>query len=87
MVAEIAAALGRDPKDVLLELIGPDRIVDPRKSPEVADYWNYGDPFETYPIDTGRLRRVAETRRGAGRAGASRCPRARASASPRIAAS
>jgi isoquinoline 1-oxidoreductase beta subunit len=60
MVAEIAAALGRDPKDVLLELLGPDRIVDPRKSPEVADYWNYGDPFETYPIDTGRLRRVAE---------------------------
>jgi isoquinoline 1-oxidoreductase beta subunit len=60
MVAEIAAALGRDPKDMLLELLGPDRIVDPRKSPEVADYWNYGDPFETYPIDTGRLRRVAE---------------------------
>ena len=58
--AEIAAALGRDPKDVLLELLGPDRIVDPRKSPEVADYWNYGDPFETYPIDTGRLRRVTE---------------------------
>ncbi len=60
MVAEIAAALGRDPKDVLLELLGPDRIVDPRKSPEVADYWNYGDPFETYPIDIGRLRRVTE---------------------------
>ncbi len=60
MVAEIAAALGRDPKDMLIELIGPDRIVDPRKSAEVKDYWNYGDPFETYPIDTGRLRRVAE---------------------------
>jgi isoquinoline 1-oxidoreductase subunit beta len=60
MVAEIAAAMGRDPKDVLLELLGPDRIVDPRKSAEVADFWNYGDPFETYPIDTGRLRRVAE---------------------------
>ncbi len=60
MVAEIAAALSRDPKDVLLELLGPDRIVDPRKSPEVANYGNYGDPFETYPIDTGRLRRVAE---------------------------
>jgi isoquinoline 1-oxidoreductase subunit beta len=60
MVAEIAAELGRDPKDVLLELIGPDRIVDPRKSADVADYWNYGDPFETYPIDTKRLRHVAE---------------------------
>ena len=60
MAAEIAAAMGRDPKDVLLELLGPDRIVDPRKSAEVADFWNYGDPVETYPIDTGRLRRVAE---------------------------
>ncbi len=60
MVAEIATALGRDPKDVLLELIGPDRIVDPSKSPGVTGFWNYGDPFETYPIQTGRLRRVAE---------------------------
>ena len=30
-VAELAHALGRDPKDILLELIGPARIVDPRK--------------------------------------------------------
>jgi isoquinoline 1-oxidoreductase beta subunit len=60
MVGEIATSLGRDQKDVLLELLGADRIVDPRKSPEVANYWNYGDPFETYPIDTGRLRRVVE---------------------------
>src|SRR5260370_23120932 len=59
-VAELAKATERDPKAVLLELIGPPRIVDPRKSPEVADFWNYGDPFETYPIDTARLRRVAE---------------------------
>ena len=60
MVAEIAAALGRDPKDMLLELIGPDRIVDPRKSADVTKFWNYGDPFETFPIDTARLRRVVE---------------------------
>jgi isoquinoline 1-oxidoreductase beta subunit len=60
MVGELAAALGRDPKDMLLELIGPDRIVDPRKSAAVKDYWNYGDPPETYPIDTARLKRVAE---------------------------
>ncbi|HZB91167.1 MAG TPA: molybdopterin cofactor-binding domain-containing protein [Stellaceae bacterium] len=60
MVAEIAAANGRDPKDMLIELIGPPRIVDPRKSPGVKDFWNYGDPFETYPIDTARLRGVVE---------------------------
>jgi len=60
MAGELAAALNRDPKEMLLELIGPDRIVDPRKSQDVANFWNYGDPFETYPIETGRLRRVAE---------------------------
>jgi len=60
MVAEIAAALGRDPKDMLLELIGPDRVLDPRKFGAVTNFWNYGDPVETYPIDTGRLKRVAE---------------------------
>jgi isoquinoline 1-oxidoreductase beta subunit len=57
-VAELAHETGRDPKEMLLELIGPPRIVDPRKT--TVDLWNYGDPFETYPIDTGRLRRVVE---------------------------
>jgi isoquinoline 1-oxidoreductase beta subunit len=60
MVAEIAAATNRDPKQVLLDLIGPDRIVDPRKSASVEKFWNYGDPFETYPIDTARLKNVVE---------------------------
>ena len=59
-VAELAHALGRDPKGVLLDLIGPPRIVDPRKSQNVEAFPNYGDPFETYPIDTARLRRVVE---------------------------
>ena len=59
-VAELAHEAGKDPKDFLLELIGPARIADPRKSADVADYWNYGDPYETYPIDTGKLRRVIE---------------------------
>jgi len=58
MVAEIAHATGRDPKDVLLELIGPARIVP--FSASVEKPWNYGEPVESYPIDTGRLRRVVE---------------------------
>ncbi|MDQ2802457.1 MAG: molybdopterin-dependent oxidoreductase [Pseudomonadota bacterium] len=60
-VAELAAATGKDPKDMLLELIGPDRTLDPRTFKGVKDFWNYGDPVETYPIQTGRLRHVAET--------------------------
>ena len=57
-VAELAHAAGRDPKDYLLELIGPARIIDPTK---IGDVWNHGEDPERYPIDTGRLRRVVET--------------------------
>jgi isoquinoline 1-oxidoreductase beta subunit len=58
MVGEIAHATGRDQKDVLLDMIGPARIVD--LGPEAKDYWNYGEPLDSYPIDAGRLRRVVE---------------------------
>lgn len=57
MVGEIAHATGRDQKDVLLELIGVPRIVD---LSSVKEPWNYGEPYDSYPIDTGRLRRVVE---------------------------
>jgi len=57
-VAELAAAAGRDPKDYLLELIGPPRLIDPRT---LADSWNYTESPIVYPFDTGRLRRVIET--------------------------
>jgi isoquinoline 1-oxidoreductase beta subunit len=58
-IAEVAHQLGRDPKDFLLEMIGPARIVDPGKS-TTTKWWNYGEPAETFPVDTGRLRRVTE---------------------------
>ncbi len=58
MVAEIAHETGRDPKDMLLELIGPARIVDIGSS--VKDFWDYGEPVSSYPIDAGRLRGVVE---------------------------
>jgi len=56
-VAELAAAAGRDPKDFLLEVIGPARVVTPQM---LGDTWNHGESPERYPVDTGRLRRVAE---------------------------
>jgi isoquinoline 1-oxidoreductase beta subunit len=58
--AELAHELGRDPKDFLLELIGPARIIDPKAAGMPDDLWNYGEPYEEYPIDTGRLRGVVE---------------------------
>lgn len=56
-VGELAHAAGRDPKDYLLEVIGPPRLIDPT---DLGDVWNYGEDPERYPIDTGRLRRVVE---------------------------
>jgi isoquinoline 1-oxidoreductase beta subunit len=52
--AELAAAAGRDPKDYLLELLGPDRLI------EFTDPWVYGEDPKRYPFDTGRFRRVTE---------------------------
>ncbi len=56
-VAELAAAGGRDQKDFLLEVIGPARVVTPQM---LSDTWNHGEAPDRYPVDTGRLRRVAE---------------------------
>lgn len=54
-VSELAAEAKRDPKDYLLELIGPARRIDPRT---LSDQTNYGESPELYPIDTGRMARV-----------------------------
>ena len=53
---ELAHLAGRDPFDYLLDLIGPPRILDLNG----ADYPNYGAAYQSYPVDTGRLRRVLE---------------------------
>jgi isoquinoline 1-oxidoreductase beta subunit len=53
---ELAHAAGRDPLDYLLDLIGQPRQIDFNG----VIYPNYGASLETYPWDTGRLRRVTE---------------------------
>jgi isoquinoline 1-oxidoreductase beta subunit len=58
-IAELAGQLGKDPKDFLLEMIGPARIVDVAKS-VTTPWWDYGEPHQVYPVDTGRLRKVTE---------------------------
>ena len=59
-VDEIAHQLGRDPKDFLLELIGPARIVDAPKKATTEWFGTTSDRTTRIPIDTGRLRRVTE---------------------------
>ncbi len=63
-VSELAHEAGRDPKDYLLDLIGPPKTIDPTA---IGDVWNYGEDPSRYPIDTGRLRGVIEAAaKGAG---------------------
>lgn len=57
-VCEMADKLGKDPKDFLLELIGSDRTLDPKALGFPEDFWHYGDPYESFPIKTGRLKNV-----------------------------
>ncbi|MBS0446070.1 MAG: xanthine dehydrogenase family protein molybdopterin-binding subunit [Proteobacteria bacterium] len=56
-IAELAQAQGKDHRDFLLELLGPDRLIDPTK---IGEPWNHGESPERYPINTGRLRKVVE---------------------------
>ena len=55
---ELAHAAGKDPREYLLALLGPGRIIP--KSELAKDYTNYDGDYEKYPIDVARFRRVVE---------------------------
>lgn len=55
---EMAQAAGRDSLEFLLDMLGPGKVVDLKA--QGVDYSNYGAPYDKYPIDTRRLRRVLE---------------------------
>ncbi len=56
--SELAHELGRDEKEVMLELIGSDRTLKPKAQGFPEDFWDYGEEYKAYPIDTGRLKNV-----------------------------
>ena len=56
-VDELAHLKGRDPKEHLLEMIGPARQIDP--ADDGAEFGNYGQELAQHPVDTGRLAAVA----------------------------
>lgn len=53
---ELAHLAGADPRDYLLQLAGPPRKLNP--SDDGAEYGNYDQPLEQYPIDTARYAAV-----------------------------
>ena len=55
-INEAAHKAGKDAKDYLLEVIGPDRIIDVTE--QNAEYMNYWGDKAVYPLDTSRLKNV-----------------------------
>ncbi len=55
---ELAHTAGRDSLEYLLQLIGPDRVIDVKAT--APDYDNYGGSLDKFPLDTARMRRVLE---------------------------
>ena len=56
-VGELAHALGRDQKQMWLDLLGPDRMVEELFTNGRGPY---GEPIATHPIQSGRMRGVIE---------------------------
>ena len=58
-VDELAHLKGQDPKEHLLEMIGPARQIDP--AADGAEYANYDQDLAAHPVDTGRLAAVVNS--------------------------
>ena len=57
-IDELAQAADQDPAEYWLKALGAPRKMDFKA--QNAEYDNYGKPLDQFPVDTGKLRRVAE---------------------------
>jgi isoquinoline 1-oxidoreductase beta subunit len=58
-IDELATATRRDPRDMLLQVLGPKRTVTPHDQ-GVDKLGNYGAPLDKHPIDVARFHRVID---------------------------
>jgi isoquinoline 1-oxidoreductase beta subunit len=58
-IAELAHETKRDPRDMLLRVLGAPRNLTAAGQGTKA-LWNYGSPLGTHPVDVGRMHRVIE---------------------------
>lgn len=58
-IDELAHATRRDPRDMLVRVLGPARKLTAADQ-GVKELWNYGEKLDKHPIDVARLHRVIE---------------------------
>jgi isoquinoline 1-oxidoreductase beta subunit len=59
-VGELALELERDDLQMWMDLIGSPRTVDPAAEGYPEDFWDYGEQYAEFPIETGRLANVLQ---------------------------
>jgi isoquinoline 1-oxidoreductase beta subunit len=57
-LSEIAADLGKDELEYMLDVMGEDRIIDIKAENYPDDFWDYGEVYDVYPMDVGRQKNV-----------------------------
>lgn len=60
-VGELSAETGRDDLQTWLDLIGAPRTVDPATEGYPENFWDYGETYSEFPIETRRLTDVLTT--------------------------
>jgi isoquinoline 1-oxidoreductase beta subunit len=57
-LSDVAAELGRDELEYMLEVMGEDRTIDIKAENYPDDFWDYGEVYEEYPMEVGRQKNV-----------------------------